>query len=267
MTTITAISITGKKIGTLYKNHHEPIISHEVFDKAAEVIKQRGKEKNIEAGIGKYQRQYAFSGKIICGECGATFKRRKHYKPSGDYVAWCCKIHITNKNACSMMYIRDEDLKMAFLRMIRKLQTTNAKVLKPFVVGLKETNHKERLQQVLILEEQIEKNTEQMTVLTNLMSSGYIEPEVFHLEKNNLILEEDRIKIEKQLISKNINGDLNHLDEAQKLLKLASKKEVITEFDDALFLEYVDTITVHSRNEISFNLKCGLNLTERVVKV
>lgn len=256
----------GEENMYLYKNHHEPIISHEIFDKAAEVIKQRGKEKSIEKGIGKYHRKYAFSGKIICSECKAAFKRRKHYKPSGDYVAWCCKTHITDKNACSMMYIRDEDIKMAFLRMIRKLQSAHEQVLKPFVMGLKGVNNKERLHQVFALEEQIKNNAEQMTVLTNLMSAGYIEPEVFHLEKNNLILEEDRLEREKQIISKNINGDLTHLEEAQKLLRFASKKEAITEFDDALFLEYVDRITVNSRNEITFNLKCGLNLTERLGK-
>ena len=293
----------GEENMYLYKNHHEPIVSHEMFDKAAEVIKQRGREKSIEKGTGKYQSKYAFSGKIYCGECGATFKRRQHYKPSGDYVAWCCNGHIKDKNACSMMYIRDEDIKTAFLRMtfgnlvmifvaciflylairkgfeplllvpiafgrmISKLQTAHDQVLKPFVMGLKGTNNKQRLKQVLTLEEQIEKNAEQATVLTNLMSSGYIEPEVFHLENNQLTLEADRLARNKQLIVKSINGDLNHLDEAQKLLRFASKKEVITEFNDALFLEYVDTIKVNNRNEITFALKCGLNLTERLVKI
>ena len=255
----------GEKNMYLCKNHHEPIISHEIFNKAAAVIEQRAKEKSIEAGIGKYQRLYAFSGKIICGECGATFKRRQHYKPSGDYVAWCCNTHITDKDACSMMYILDEDIKTAFLRMIRKQQTAHTQVLKPFVAGLKGTNNKERLHQVLALEEQIEKNAEQITVLTNLMSSGYIEPEIFHAEKNQLTLEADRLTREKQLISKSINGDLAHLDEAQKLLQFVSKKAEITEFEDEMFLEYVDTMTVHTRDEITFNLKCGLNLTERLV--
>lgn len=257
----------GEENMYLYKNHHDPIISHEIFDTVAEVIKQRGREKSIEKGTGKYQSKYAFSGKIYCGECGATFKRRQHYKPSGDYVAWCCNGHITDKNTCSMMYIRDEDIKTAFLRMIRKLQTVHDQVLKPFVMSLKGTNNKQRLKQVLALEEQIEKNAEQATVLINLMSSGYIEPEVFHAENNQLTLEADRLARNKQLIVKSINGDLSHLDEAQKLLRFASKEEVITEFNDALFLEYVDTIKVNNRNEITFALKCGLNLTERLVKI
>ena len=39
------------------------------------------------------------------------------------------------------MYIRDEDIKTAFLRMIRKLQTVHDQVLKPFVMSLKGTNN------------------------------------------------------------------------------------------------------------------------------
>ncbi len=42
--------------------------------------------------------------------------------------------HITDKKACSSMYIRDEDIKTAFLRMIYKLQTAHDQVLKPFLL-------------------------------------------------------------------------------------------------------------------------------------
>lgn len=166
-----------------------------------------------------------------------------------------------------MMYIRDEDLKMAFLRMIRKLQDTHSQVLKPFITGLKGVNNKEKLHEILSLEERIKKNAEQITVLTNLMSAGYIEPEIFHAEKNHLTLEEDSLVKEKQLMSKCVNGELIHLDEAQKLLRFVSKKNEIAEFEEEMFTEYVDKIAVHTRYEITFNLKCGLNLTERLGEV
>ena len=126
--------------------------------------------------------------------------------------------------------------------------------------------NKGRLHQVLDLEEQIEQNAEQIMVLTNLMASNYIEPEIFHAEKNRLTLESDRLAKGKEVFSKSINGDLTHLDEAKKLLRFVSRKKEIKEFEDALFLEYVDTIIVYSRDEITFNLKCELNLTERLVR-
>lgn len=119
---------------------------------------------------------------------------------------------------------------------------------------------------VIVPEEAIEKNMEQQTVLVNLMSAGYLEPEIFHMEKNQVVLEADELAKDKELISKSINGDLTHLEEAKKLLRFASKKSKIESFDDDMFMEYVDTITVMSREEIVFNLKCGLHLTERLVE-
>lgn len=256
----------GEKNMYLCKNHHEAIVSHEIFEQAAASMEQRAKEKSIESGHEKYQNRYAFSGKIICGDCGSTFKRRQHYKPSGNYVAWACNLHLENKDACSMLYIHDEAIKNTFVRMMRKLQAADNRMLKPFVAGLKGANNKERLHQVMDLEAAIEKNNEQQAVLINLMSAGYLEPEIFHMEKNQLLIEADELSKEKERISRSINGDLTHLEEAKKLLRFASRKSEIKRFDDDTFLEYVDTITVKSREEIVFNLKCGLHLTERLVE-
>lgn len=89
------------------ENHHEPIISHEDFDKVRAVLDQRAMEKDNGTDTYRYQNRYCFSGKIKCGECGDTFKRRQHYKPSGDYVAWTCSTHLESKADCSMLYISD----------------------------------------------------------------------------------------------------------------------------------------------------------------
>jgi len=68
----------GEKNMYLVENHHEAIISHEDFEAVDVVLNQRAKEKGIEKRNSKYQNRYSFSGKIICSECGSTFKRRIH---------------------------------------------------------------------------------------------------------------------------------------------------------------------------------------------
>lgn len=256
----------GEENMYLCKNHHEPIISHEEFELAAQAMEQRGREKSIEVDIGKYQKRYAFSGKIVCGNCGTTFKRRCHYKPSGNYVAWTCAKHIEDRDACTMLYVTEADLKLAFVRMMRKLQAGHAQVLSPFVAALKGANNKERLHEVNTLEDKIEKNAEQQQVLINLMSAGYIEPEIYHAEKNALIQKADSLAKAKQILASTINGDLTHLDEAQKLLRYVSKKPAITAFDDKLFQDFVESITVQDRDTFTFNLRCGLSLTEKAVR-
>lgn len=97
------------------------------------------------------------------------------------------------------------------------------------------------------------------------MSAGYIEPELYHAERNSLLIEADRLSKEKDLISKSVNGDLTHLEEAQKLLRFMAKKNNVIDYDDALMQDYIERIIVQSRSEVLFELKCGLKLTEGLV--
>ena len=82
----------------------------------AALIDRHAVEKNVTKGSHKYQIRYCFSGRIICGECGATFKHRTHQLGGIQYEAWCCSTHIYNKESCSMKFVRDEDLKHSVLR-------------------------------------------------------------------------------------------------------------------------------------------------------
>ena len=104
----------------LMQDHHEAIITREEYELANAVLKQRGREKGNGHDTGRYQNRYGFSGRIYCGECGGKYKRRLHYKPSGQYAAWICVTHLEDKERCSQKYITDDALKLAFVTMMNK---------------------------------------------------------------------------------------------------------------------------------------------------
>lgn len=52
------------------KDHHEPIISRELFEKAQEIIEKRGKPSRDGR---KYSQHYWHSSRVFCGECGSAF--------------------------------------------------------------------------------------------------------------------------------------------------------------------------------------------------
>ncbi len=249
----------------LCENHHEPIVSHEIFDKANEVLNQRGREKGNGERTERYQNRYGFSGRIKCGECGGVFKRRIHYKPSGSYIAWCCTQHIEDRNSCSMKYITDDGIKAAFLTMMNKLIFAHQRVLKPLLHSLQGFDDKDRLLQIQEYETKLEKNMEQRQVLTSLMASGLLEPALFSKENNALILEEKHLQEEKKQMINSVSGDRTKIEALETLIKFASGSEMLTEYSDEIFLSYVEGITVLSRKEIVFELKCGLKLKERLV--
>lgn len=249
----------------LVQNHHVAIVSHEKFDRTNAVLRQRGKEKGNGRNTEKYQNRYSFSGRIRCAECGGSFKRRIHYKPSGSYIAWCCATNLTDKGICSMKYITDDALKRAFVTMMNKLVFGHQIVLRPLLQSLRGMNDRFQLLKMQDLELQIEKNMEQRQVLTSLMAGGYLEPVLFNKENNALAVEAEALRQEKDSLMHSLNGNMVKANELQKLFRFVSKGIMMDGFDDEAFLTYVDSITIHSRSEVAFELKCGVSLKERLV--
>jgi DNA invertase Pin-like site-specific DNA recombinase len=69
-------------------NHHEPIISREMFEKAQLELKRRSPNEEQKA---RHTNRYCFSGKIKCGFCGKTFvPKTKRRKDGSIYKAWRC---------------------------------------------------------------------------------------------------------------------------------------------------------------------------------
>lgn len=245
-------------------DHHEAIISKEDFEAAAAVVAQRAAEKGVIKGSRKYQNRYAFSGKIICGECGGTFKRRTHSGIGGKYAAWCCTTHIEDKSKCSMLFLRDEDLKLAFLTMLNKLIFGHKIILLPYLKAMKATSGDEGLKRIQHLEQMLEQNVQQRETLTRLMAQGYIGQVLFNQENTALLAQADGLRADIQAINSNMTGDTSKVAETENLLRFTERGGMLAEFDDLLFSKFVDRIRVDSRQQICFLLKCGLTLRERI---
>lgn len=70
------------------KDHHAPIIDRDLWHTVQEELQRRNRNNNQSAG---HSNRYIFSGKMICGVCGARFvSRRKTRKSGTSYMRWCC---------------------------------------------------------------------------------------------------------------------------------------------------------------------------------
>lgn len=254
----------GERDQYMMQNHHEAIISREDFEAAGLLISQRAKEKGILKGTGKYQNRYPFSGRIICGECGAKFKRRIHSAGKVKYAAWCCGQHIDDISKCSMQFIREDAIEQAFVTMMNKLMFGRKIVLKPLMNALRETSRAEGLERINEIESRLEQNLERRKTLVGVVEKGYLEPSLFKQWDNELLTEAEQLNREKDSLSYAINGELTRAEEISTLWKFVNKDEMLTAFDGDLFEEYVEQIVVCARTEIAFHLKCGLILKEGV---
>lgn len=78
----------GEEELVIIRDHHEPIIDRELWDTVQRELKKRNRNGELGAG---HSNRYVFSGKIKCGECGASFVSRKKSRKDGSlYKRWSC---------------------------------------------------------------------------------------------------------------------------------------------------------------------------------
>lgn len=248
----------GEVDSFIAEDHHEAIISKEVFDRVQVMIQKHIDEHGIVKDMGKYHNKYPFSGIIICGECGGKFKRQTQ---SGG-IAWACSTHLYNKDSCSMMFIKDEAIKAAFVTMMNKLIFGCKQVLAPYYDALRLADTDESLQGILDLKNELQRNSDRKNDLRKLRVKGFLDAAMYNQELRRVEMESEEIRTKMKCIDRaGENGDIK---ETKKLLRFAESAEMLTEFSDELFTEYVDSIIVYTRTCIGFRLRCGLTLKEEV---
>jgi DNA invertase Pin-like site-specific DNA recombinase len=256
----------GEKDQFYCKDHHEPIISREVFSKAQKLITQRAKSMSKTANKKAYQNRYVLSGRILCGECGSKFKRRTNYSVGRSYIAWSCKGHIEDKDSCSMLFLRDGEIKATFSTMMNKLAFSKKLILKPLYDSINKIDEECDLTRIDAIDKRMEQLTEERNTLIGLMTKGFLEPALFNKERNVLDKEIKNITTEKTNLVMSFTSGSSQADEVKALLDYVSADNFDGNYTDEAFEKFVENIIVNSRDELTFKLKCGLSLKERVVR-
>ena len=88
------------------ENHHEPIVSRELWELAQARLRRNDRHTGESSG---HSNRYAFSGKIRCGQCGSGFVGRSKKRSDGTKLRrWCCAGAV--RSACDVgRLVRDDD--------------------------------------------------------------------------------------------------------------------------------------------------------------
>lgn len=107
-------------------NHHEPIVTKEIFEKAEEKL---SKGKTLSQNGGKYP----FSGKILCGICGKRYTARFQKATNGTrYRFWRC--HSASHTNKRMLHSEDMiDILSTLAEQILGVHTKDEKILASFL--------------------------------------------------------------------------------------------------------------------------------------
>lgn len=163
-----------------------------------------------------------------------------------------------------MKFIRDEDLKRAFLTMMNKLRFGNDLVLKPLLISITTSNSQKNIHSIEDVEKEMAANEEQRKQMNLLLTKGYLERPVFMEAHNKLVMEYEHLLGKRTLILRMDETGYSMEQGLKEMVDFLNRSEPFTEFDDSLFKRFVEKVTVCSRDEVEFELKFGLRLTERI---
>lgn len=104
------------------ENNHEGIVSREIFDMVQDEMQRRASLYSSKTPS-KYSSKYALTGKVICGECGAKYRRVTWSRNGKKKIVWRCTERLTNgtKNCKNSPTILEEDLHKAILNNLKEI--------------------------------------------------------------------------------------------------------------------------------------------------
>ena len=111
-------------------NHHEPIVSRDIWNMAQARLQANNRHG---AGENGHSNRYVFSGRIRCGQCGAAFVGRVKCRKDGTKVRrWSCGTATgAGKAACNVgKLLRDDDAMEMLKTAIRSLSMDTAPIIR-----------------------------------------------------------------------------------------------------------------------------------------
>lgn len=227
----------------VYHNHHEPIISRELFDRCAEIRLSRHHDRIAP------KTKEAFNHKVFCGQCGGLYIRQTRMNCVSDFsqVAYACgKALRSQRRVCRNKLHRIGTLEDGFVAVYNFL-----------------AEHKSEITDI------VTDNTEFNEIVARLAElreseKMYFEAEVRgimneQMKKNHTKLVGEMLELEERkrfLLARNFDVSTNNAN-LKKMLRELKRQPTLAAYDASLFEIFVAKIIVMDRNNLIYILNSG----------
>ena len=247
-------------------DHHPPIIPRDVFEKAAEAMKQRGKEKNnprcVKQELPKARPRTVFTGKVICGSCSAKYRRQIQKTKDGKRHTWACTNHLHSSTLCRQKCILEEDLQNAFMTMLNRLCYAEELIVEPYIEEIRAEEDTDSQQHKEAMKNRLQKNTETRNRIMEVLMKN--SSDSLKLKQKMILLENEASRIRNHLSAESPVS--SKADSAMALREYLHEWQAsgceLSGFPQEAFAEHVRRIIVIDRNTFDFELVCGMILRE-----
>lgn len=244
----------GEKQKYYAENVNPPVVDKDIFHKVQVLLLSRHRDF--------VSNEYALSGKICCGKCGATYKHRN--RKSGAY--WICRKHDVNASDCENGSIPKSKIYLAFIRLCNKLWHNYKVILTPLQTALQDLKLRKfsGQTQVMDIHKEVAKLREHTHVLARLKTKGFLDEAKYIEQTTELTAKINKLQAELKKLTRFDDED-ETLDQIDMLIDFFEKREnPMTEFEESAFESIVEKIVVIDQHELEFHLIGGLKFKENV---
>lgn len=246
----------GEEDMVYLKNHHEPIIDRDLWDRTQKELIKRSPSEQQKS---KHSNRYWCSGKIRCAECGNRFVSKLKTIKNGTYKSWRCyaaAMHGRSKKdpdgieiGCDSGSISDKALVFCMGYCINLIQDNRQQLKQEILAEIKKVmNVSNKKSDSVRLQNKIDGIEIKKHKVIDALVSGLITEKEFKEQKEWYDNELNRLK---QQLEQSLNADKiksKQVDDMQEYIQAIDDIMKYDENDEFLYREILDHIDVHRDN-------------------
>lgn len=239
-----------------YEGTHEPIISKDVFDKVQAMRKNKYNKYYLHENraVGKA----FFTQKIYCRHCGWAYTKKQR---NGE-LFWRCHKQGRTTDKCRTPSQSDKIIRKAFIKMFNTLKQNSRTIIHETLLQLQTLKMKSSggREEIIEIDEELSSLTEQNRIYTELFARQLLD-EVLYYEQTDKLKNQITELRSRRLKILNDDEEENCMELLRKLERVVTETEHISVFDERLFDNITDRVFVEENGKLTFQLKCGFELT------
>ena len=270
-----AIKNTGQLPMYLVQNHHEGIVSRDEYNAVQTEIARRntGKSpstKNAPTGRHKYSSKYALSDRLVCGECGTLYQRCTWRNRDGSKrIVWRCvsRVDYGTKYCHNSPTLDEKPLQQAILAAINKVMGEKKTLIYNITSAMEHELMPMQGQTLSLsdIEHRLERLEQEFQSLLE-KAAGNADSESFNTDFRAIMEEQSALKAQRQEIMQHqTDNDAIASLMASEVCTLESALPQLTEWDESIIRQLVETVRVESDNEIVVYTKGGIEITQPII--
>jgi DNA invertase Pin-like site-specific DNA recombinase len=266
------IKNTGQLPMYLVQNHHEGIVDRKTYDAAQAELARRnaGKspsKKTAPTGLTSYTSKYALSERLVCGECGTLYRRCVWSKRGKKRIVWRCvsRLDYGTKYCHSSPTLDEEPLQQAILAAINSAMSRKSDLIRE-IRGAMELElapipgENMSLADIERRLEELSQQTKMLVAQATKVGADAVAPQLKEILSESTALKETKSRLEEQ--RKNNTAAVLRIEDAESAMEQGAAE--ISEWNEAVIRQLVDTVKVISADEISVRLRGGAEICQPI---